>query len=72
MRLRLEMTMDDFHQLAAAHCPALPRSLVAQACGHLVEPESSAVEIPFRRIMTCFRACLVYNGQRIQPRHSAT
>ncbi|EQC25072.1 hypothetical protein SDRG_17048 [Saprolegnia diclina VS20] len=56
-----EMTMDDFHQLAAANCHGLPRSLVAQACGHLLEPESSAVEIPFKRILTCFRACLIYN-----------
>ncbi|KDO27862.1 hypothetical protein SPRG_07135 [Saprolegnia parasitica CBS 223.65] len=56
-----EMTMDDFHQLAATHCAGLPRSLVVQACSHLVEEESCTAEIPFKRILTCFRACLIYN-----------
>ncbi|OQS01057.1 protein kinase [Achlya hypogyna] len=57
---KYEMTIDDFHQLVAIICPGLPRMLLVQACGHLLEAEMPT-EIPFKRLLTCFRACLVYN-----------
>ncbi|OQR92545.1 hypothetical protein THRCLA_08678, partial [Thraustotheca clavata] len=57
---KFDMTLDDYQQILGTMCPGFPRTLLLQACSHLVE-QNTTLEINSKRFFTCLKSCLMYN-----------